>query len=108
MMKRTESAIKSILALDGSITPKMAEKAVRILNGEISVTPPDVVDRIRAEVDEPMTAAEVADALGVTRRTVFTYAANGLIRRIGDRRKGTMTRFSRKSVEAFLKGEVAA
>ena len=76
------------------------------INGEVYVRkasippPPD-----RSSVpDVALPAKEAAEMINCTTRTLQRYGNLGIIRRIGGRKTGAQTRYSRNSVLAFLNG----
>lgn len=100
MKAATESIIRSACAMDATVDPDAVGKAIALLNGR--------ADAMGREFpDEPLTPKEVAAMLKCTTRTVMRYGDNGVIQRIGNRKNGTQTRYSRRSVMAFLNGEGA-
>ena len=101
MTKATENIIRSACAMDGTINADTVEQVVALLNGTADA-------QGRPCADEPLTVKEVAKMLKCTARTVARYGEMGRIRRIGSRKDGTQTRYSRRSVMAFLNGEAVA
>lgn len=95
MTSNTEGMIRLACASDATIDPDNVPKALEVLRG----------GEKQQEPDEPMKGEDVASLCKCTTRTVIKYANRGLIRRIGG--KGTRTRYSRKSVIAFLEGSAA-
>lgn len=108
MKKPTEDAIKALLTADHTVAPQVAEAMIRVGRGDVTAPAADIVESVRERTDEPMTGKEVAEALKVTRRTVLNLVNRGVIRRIGNTKNGTRTRYSRRSVEEFLNGEGVA
>lgn len=100
MLLATENAIRSLVALDRTIDPDIVPKALDLLKGKTGADD-------SAGIDVPLTLAEVAQMMKCTKRTVQNYADRGVIRRIGGKETGTITRFSRRSVIAFLEGSAA-
>jgi hypothetical protein len=101
MTKATENIIRSACAMDATVDADTTERVVALLKGAADA-------QGRPFADEPLTPGEVAKMLKCTTRTVARYGETGLIRRIGNRKDGTQTRYSRRSVVAFLNGEAAA
>lgn len=100
MTKATENIIRSACAMDATVDADSAERAVALLKGEADADG-------RPPADEPLTPDEVAKILKCTTRTVARYVEKGKIRLIGSRKDGTQTRYSRRSVVAFLNGTAA-
>ena len=98
MTSNTENAIRSVCAMDATINAATVDKALDLLrHGDAT-----------AEADTPLTATEAAAMLRCTTRTVTRYGNLGLIRRIGGKGDGTLAKYSRRSVEAYLAGRTAA
>ena len=100
MTTATENIIRSACAMDATVDADSAERAIALLKGRADANG-------REFADEPLTPGEVAAMLKCTTRTVKTYADHGVIRRIGNRKTGTQTRYSRRSVIAFMEGAAA-
>lgn len=92
-------AVRALLATDATITADTVEKVINILNGGA----PGAI-----AADEPISAGRAAKLLKCTTRTVMRYRDKGLIKCIGGRGNGVQTRYSLRSVLAFLNGEAAA
>ena len=97
MTDATKNIIRSACAMDATVDLKMVDSAIALLDG----------GEPSQQADEILTPGEVAKMLRCTTRTVMTYAKLGKIRRIGKRSEGTQTRYSRRSVLAFLEGRAA-
>lgn len=108
MTKMTEQVIINATALDRSIDPALVEQAIAVLRGERKAKPPtkreERKERIASGLDDAITATEAKELLGVsTTATLRNYLKRGYIRTIGRGRAGVLTRYSRKSIEEFLK-----
>lgn len=101
MTQATENIIRSAGAMDATVDPDTVEKAIALMKGRADA-------QGREFADEPLTPKEVAAMLKCTTRTVQRYGDNGTIQRIGNRKNRTQTRYSRRSVLAFLNGGAAA
>lgn len=98
MKRETESVIMSICAADTTIKKADMAAALSLLRG----------DKADAEkCDVPLTRAEAAKMLRVSRATVTAWGKRGIIRRmeIAGRRKALG--FSRRSVVELLNGTKA-
>ena len=72
-MNSTHRDVKLIaIMLELIETPEIRRRIEKVLLGKDAAAPPDRV----------MTAAEAGKMLGVTNRTVFNYAKQGLLRRV--------------------------
>ena len=72
-MNSTQRDVKLIATMLELIeTPEIRRRIEKVLLGKDAAAPPDRV----------MTAAEAGKMLGVTNRTVFNYAKQGLLRRV--------------------------
>lgn len=96
MKAQTEAVIASICEADGTIKKADMEAALSLLRGDKKEVAP--------ECDVPLTRAEAAAMLRVSRATVTTWSKRGIIRRmeIAGRRKAVG--YSRSSVIAILNG----
>lgn len=108
MTKMTEQVIINATALDRSIDPALVEQAIAVLRGERKAKPvtkrEERKERIASGLDDAVTASEAKELLGVsTTATLRNYLKRGYIRTIGRGRAGVLTRYSRKSIEEFLK-----
>lgn len=108
MTKMTEQVIINATALDRSIDPALVEQAIAVLRGERKAKPQtkreERKERIASGLDDAITATEAKELLGVsTTATLRNYLKRGYIRTIGRGRAGVLTRYSRKSIEEFLK-----
>ena len=108
MLPQTENAIKNLAALDASITPDRVAAALRVMRGDDEPQGVDAVEAIKIAADELLTRKQVSQLLGVTPKSVSNYAKRGRIKQVGGGALRTQARYSRKSVEAYLRGEVAA
>ena len=86
--------------MDATVDVDSAEKAIALLKGRADANG-------REYADEPLTPGEVAAMLKCSPRTVANYGKLGKIRMIGNRKEGTQTRYSRRSVIAFMEGAAA-
>ena len=98
-MKTTQTAVRAILAADPTVDADLTERVVAMMDEKCTDGWP--------LADEPLATEEVAKMLRCTTRTVMNYANRGKIRRIGGRATGTQTRYSKRSVLAFLEGRAA-
>lgn len=96
MKAQTETVIASICAADETIKKSEMLAALSLLRGDKKELAP--------ECDTPLTRAEAAAMLRVSRATVTTWSKRGIIRRmeIDGRRKALG--YSRRSVMAILNG----
>ena len=99
MMKETRDAVAALLRLDPSITPETVKAGIAVLDGKAT----NALDA--APLDRVLSRAEVARLLGVTPRSVTSYARRGLIRpcRFGLGGKRSVG-FSADSVRAAMAG----
>ena len=97
MTTATENIIRSACAMDATVDAALVGPALAILTGNGS----------REQIDEPLTPGEVAQLLKCTTRTVARYEELGKIRAMTSRRNGMQTRYSKRSVMAFMEGRAA-
>ena len=98
MTDATKNIIRSACAMDATVDLKTVDAAISLLDGGAAAEP---------QADEILTPGEVAKMLRCTTRTVMRYGKLGHIRRIGNRKEGAQTRYSKRSVLAFLEGRAA-
>jgi len=90
MTQQTETAVAAILAADCTVTPERRDAALAALRG-------DAPEPQGAPLGRVLTAQEVAELFGVTRRAVNQWRTKGLIRPVA---VGTARRFR------YAEGEV--
>lgn len=94
-MKTTETAVRAICATDPTLTPEQIDAAITALS-----------HRPKNAAPRAYNAKEVADLLGVSRRTVRAYARRGLLVPIRCGAKSERAHsYTGASVEKLLTGE---
>ena len=101
-LKAIETSIVTMCGDDASLKMENVIRAFAVMRGDKRA------DQAEADVDTPMTRAEVAAALRVSKVTVTAWAKRGIIRRMAIPGRRKAVGYSRKSVAAILNGEVAA
>lgn len=98
MTNATDKAICAIIAMDATISPRQAQKALDILRG---------VATIKGAENVPLKRAEVAALFGVCKQTVTNWARRGKIHpiRLGEKGKGAIG-YLRQDVEKILRTAV--
>lgn len=99
MKSQTESVIATICATDETIKKADMLAALALLRGEKNAVADDC--------DVPLTRAEAANLLRVSRATVTTWGKRGVIRRMAIRGRRKALGYSRRSVMALLNGDSA-
>lgn len=97
MKAQTETVIASICAADETIKKADMVAALSLLRGDKKEVAP--------ECDVPLTRAEAAAKLRVSRATVTTWAMRGIIRRMEIKGRRKALGYSLRSVMAILNGE---
>ena len=97
MKTQTESVIAAICAADETIKKADIDAALSLLRGGKK--------EIAEECDTPLTRAEAAAMLRVSRATVTTWAKRGIIRRMEIKGRRKALGYSRRSVALLLNGE---
>ena len=99
MKQGTEQIIMAAFANDETISKADMMAALDLLNGKRRP------QAVAAAHDYPLTRAEAAAALRVSRATITTWAKRGTIRRIAIAGRKKAVGYSRADVYAILNGE---
>ena len=97
MKEHTEKVIAAICAADETIKKADMEAALSLLRG--------YKPELAPECDKPLTRAEAAALLRVSRATVTTWAMRGVIRRMEIKGRRKALGYSRRSILEILNGE---
>lgn len=99
MKNQTESVIASICAADETIKKTDMLAALSLLRGE--------KNEAAEASDFPLTRAEAAEMLRVSRVTISAWAKRGVIRRMSIPGRRKAVGYSRRSVMEILNGDTA-
>ncbi len=99
MKIETQAVISSICAADETIKKTDMLAALALLRGEKS--------EVSESCDFPLTRAEAAEMLRVSRVTVSAWAKRGVIRRMSIPGRRKAVGYSRRSVIEILNGDTA-
>ena len=87
MKPETEDLVIRMLRMDATIAPDLADRALRILRGEL---PAQVSSIVLSQIKPVMLRHEVADLCRVSRQTVSNWASHNRLDTLKDKRGQTI------------------